>query len=253
MQFQPRLPLGSRILVTGVNGLVASNVAAQALSFGYKVRGTVRNIEKAQWMQDRFDKEYPGSFELVAVPDLAADGAFDDAVKGVSGIAHIASIIGYVDPNKMIPGVVDGSLNVLKAARKEPTVQAVVLTSSSWAAATPIPDKVYHIDSSLWNEDAVKQAWAPPPYEQDRLMAVYAASKVEGEKACWDFMQEKKPSFTFNAVLPAANFGHILDHTNQGFPSTMEWLKDLFLGNINIQPFIPPRKSYHPRLQIRAD
>ena len=77
-------------------------------------------------------------------------------------------------------------------------IKAVVLTSSSWACATPIPNIKYHIDSDLWNEEAVKAAWAPPPYEQDRLMAVYAASKVEGEKACWKFMEENRPGFAFN-------------------------------------------------------
>ena len=118
---------------------------------------------------------------------------------GVSGIAHIASIVGLLDPNQQVPGVVAGSLHVMKAATKEPSVKAVVLTSSSWASATPVPNVKYHINSELWNEDAVKAAWAPPPYEQDRLMAVYAASKVEGERACWKYMEENKPRFTFNA------------------------------------------------------
>lgn len=214
MAFQPRIEPGSKILVTGVNGLVASHVADQALKAGYKVVGTVRDAKKAQWMKNRFDKEYgEGSFELTAVPDMAAEGAFDGAVKGkyhhagtfpadsvgVAGIAHVASIVGLLDPNQQIPGVVAGSLNAMKAAAKEPSVKAVVLTSSSWASATPVPNVRYHIDSNLWNEDAVKAAWAPPPYEQDRLMAVYAASKVEGEKACWRFMEENKPHFTFNA------------------------------------------------------
>jgi nucleoside-diphosphate-sugar epimerase len=125
-------------------------------------------------------------------------------IVGVAGIAHVASIVGLLDPNQMIPGVIAGSLNAMKAAAKEPSVKAVVLTSSSWACATPIPNVEYHIDSKLWNEDAVKAAWAPPPYEQDRLMAVYAASKVEGEKACWKFMEENKPNFTFNAGKQAA-------------------------------------------------
>lgn len=81
----PRIPLGSWILVTGVNGLVASNIANLLLEMGYKVRGTVRNPAKASWMQEKFDKLYgKGKFELVAVEDLAHEGAFDEAVKGIS-------------------------------------------------------------------------------------------------------------------------------------------------------------------------
>ena len=83
MQFEPRLQPGSKILVTGVNGLVASHVADQALRAGYNVVGTVRDAKKAQWMKDRFEKEYgKGCFEISTVPDMAAEGAFDEAVKG---------------------------------------------------------------------------------------------------------------------------------------------------------------------------
>lgn len=76
---------------------------------------------------------------------------------GVAGIAHVASIVGLVDPNQQIPGVVAGSLNAMKAAAKEPFVKAIVLTSSSWACATPIPNVRSHIDSNLWNEDAERR------------------------------------------------------------------------------------------------
>ncbi|KAL5319508.1 hypothetical protein ACEPPN_012563 [Leptodophora sp. 'Broadleaf-Isolate-01'] len=134
----PRIPVGSWILVTGVNGMVASNIASLLLEMGYKMRGTVRNVEKASWMQEKFDKMYgKNSFELVSVADLADEGAFDEAVKGVSGIAHVASIVGHFDPNTGIPGVIDDAVNTLKSAAKEPSVKAFVYTSSSWSAANP--------------------------------------------------------------------------------------------------------------------
>lgn len=98
----------------------------------------------------------------------------------------------------MIPGVVAGAMNMMIAAAKEKSVKAVVYTSSSWAAASPAPNVRYHIDATSWNETAVKAAWAPPPYTADRLMDVYAASKVEAEKQCWTFMREQRPRFTFN-------------------------------------------------------
>jgi nucleoside-diphosphate-sugar epimerase len=186
------------------------------LKAGYNVVGSVRDSKKAHWMQSRFDKEYgSGRFELVTVSDLAADGAFDEAVRGtvrhsipsaicadslgVSGIAHVASIIGSVDPNEMIPTNVASAVNMLKAAAKEPSVKAVVYTSSSWACETPAPNVKHHVDQTLWNDKAVEAAWAPPPYTQERLMAVYAASKVEAEKACWKFMKDNKPAFVFNS------------------------------------------------------
>lgn len=78
-----RIPAGSWILVTGVNGLVASNTANLLLEYGYRVRGTVRDAAKSSWLQERFDRQYgPGKFELVTVKDLAQEKAFDEAVKG---------------------------------------------------------------------------------------------------------------------------------------------------------------------------
>lgn len=77
------VPKGSTVLVTGANGLLGSHIADQFLEHGYKVRGTVRDTEKNAWLQAAFEKKYgKGSFELVKVSDLTAEGAFDEAVKG---------------------------------------------------------------------------------------------------------------------------------------------------------------------------
>lgn len=79
----PAISKGSTVLVSGVNGYLGSNVADQFLRFGYKVRGTVRDAEKNAWVADLFQGEFgKDAFELVAVPDMAAEGAFSEAVKG---------------------------------------------------------------------------------------------------------------------------------------------------------------------------
>jgi nucleoside-diphosphate-sugar epimerase len=43
------LEKGSTVLVTGVNGYIASHIAVQLIKAGYRVRGSVRSREKAQW------------------------------------------------------------------------------------------------------------------------------------------------------------------------------------------------------------
>jgi nucleoside-diphosphate-sugar epimerase len=197
--YTPRLPPNSLILITGVNGLMASHVADQALQAGYRVRGTVRSAAKASWMSDLFTTKYgPDIFSLVEVPDIVAEGAFDDAVKDVAGIAHIAAILGSTDPEVMIPGSVNSDLSVLNSAAKEPSVKAVVLTSSSWAQSIPQPNKKFNIDKDTWNEWAAEHAY-DKPYGADKLMTVYAASKVLGERACWKFMKENNAGFVFNS------------------------------------------------------
>jgi hypothetical protein len=35
----------------------------------------------------------------------------------------------------------------------------------------------------MWNEEDIKAAWAPPPYNDDRKSVVYGSSKAEAEKA----------------------------------------------------------------------
>lgn len=74
---------GSTVLVTGVNGYVGSYTADQLLLAGYKVRGTVRDASRTQWVLELFDKKYgPGKFERVVVPRMDVEGAWEEAIKG---------------------------------------------------------------------------------------------------------------------------------------------------------------------------
>jgi nucleoside-diphosphate-sugar epimerase len=105
------IPKGSWVLVTGANGFVASHVVQQFLKRGYKVRGTVRDVGKSAWLVHDVFKSYAdnGDFELVSVPDLGARNAFDDSVKGMSAIIHVASITSFSpDPNEVIPQTIAG-------------------------------------------------------------------------------------------------------------------------------------------------
>ncbi|GFF38211.1 aldehyde reductase 2 [Aspergillus udagawae] len=240
---QPAIPQGSMVLITGVNGFIGSHIADQFLTFGYKVRGTTRSLEKNAWISTLFDKKYgPGNFELVAVPDMVAQDAFVEAVKGVSAVVHTATIFS-LDPNphNVIPGTISGTVNALEAAAQEPSVKRFVLTSSSCAALIPKPNNPVKVTTDTWNDEAVELAYRDPPYEPERALPVYAASKTLSEKEAWKFMDEKKPSFTLNAVLPNMNFGASLDVTNQGHPSTSAIVAELFKGDTNYLGGITPQ------------
>lgn len=79
----PAVPKGSTVLVIGANGFLGSHIADQFLRHGYKVRATVRDPAKDAWAVKLFSKLYGnGRFELVAVPDMEPEGAFDEVVKG---------------------------------------------------------------------------------------------------------------------------------------------------------------------------
>ncbi|KAF2096617.1 aldehyde reductase [Rhizodiscina lignyota] len=249
------IPKGSLVVVTGANGYIGSNVVDQLLLTGYRVRGTVRNMKHAEWMQPLLDEKYgKGKFELAEVKDMAAKGAFNEVVKGASGFCHVATpVMVSFDPNEGVPIVVNGILHALEAAASEPSVKRVVMTSSSTAAASPQPNKVFTMDENTWNEDAVKAAWAPPPYEGlQRRLDVYSASKTQAEQAAWKFMKEKNPGFVLNCVLPNMNIGHILSVKDQGYPSTSGWVRALwdgFKGHEDLE-YNPPQ--YYINVQDNA-
>lgn len=97
------IPKDSIVLVTGFNGYIGSHIADQLLKAGYRVRGTTRDASKAKNLVDQWEQQYGiNKVEVVIVPNMAADGAFDEAVKDVSGIAHVASNMSFSsNPNEV--------------------------------------------------------------------------------------------------------------------------------------------------------
>lgn len=233
----PAISEGDLILVTGANGYVASVTIQTFLARGYRVRGTVRDVSKHQWMLSH----YGPNLSLVAVPEMSVPGAFDDAVRGVDGIAHVASRVFFdPDPHKAIPPVIQSAIGLLEAATKEPSVKCVVYTSSSGACMTPIPGKKYHIDSSTYNEGS-KAAWTlPMSQDMPRMMLNYLCSKTEAEQACFKWVKENKPHYTFNTVVPSANFGIMVAPEHTGFPSSIGLLKLLWRGSTAPVRMLPP-------------
>lgn len=127
------LPAGSLILVTGINGLVGSHVVEQLLTYGFKVRGTVRNAEKYSWMSEHFvSKHGAGKFELVQVAELDKLGCLDEAIKGCDGVVHTASPVTMSpDPNEVVTPAINTLVAALEAAAATSSVKRFVFTSSS--------------------------------------------------------------------------------------------------------------------------
>ncbi|KAF4312522.1 NAD-dependent epimerase/dehydratase [Botryosphaeria dothidea] len=228
----PAIPKDSTVLVTGVNGLIGGQAADKFLEAGFKVRGTVRDTKKNAWISELFEGRYgKGKFELVCVPDMAADGAFDEVKKGVSAFIHVASVLSWdSDPNKVIPPVINGAMIAAKAAASEPSIKRFVLTSSSWATVMPIADTKVVVDENTWDDDVVRDAWEEGPPGPDGKV-VYGASKTQAEQALWKWVEESKPDMVVNTVLPAFNFGKALSFKHQGHPSTSASIQALWEGN----------------------
>ncbi|KAF7509703.1 hypothetical protein GJ744_007574 [Endocarpon pusillum] len=235
------LPQGSLVLVTGANGFIASHIVDQLLQRGYRVRGTVRNAAKASWVQELFDKRHDGGkFELSTISDYTKPEAFIDVLKDVTGIIHTVGVTSISpDPNEVIPPTIAIATALLSAALSFPSVQRVVFTSSSVAIGFPRPNTVFPVNSTIFNDAAVEAAWAPPPYTPDRGFPTYAASKVEAEHAIRKFVNEKKPHFKINVVLPNTVLGEILDPKNQD-GSTASLVTGLYTGEKGYWGSLPP-------------
>jgi uncharacterized protein YbjT (DUF2867 family) len=72
---------------------VGSHVVDNLLSKGIKVRAVARSKQKADdFLAAR--PNYTAKLDFYFIEDLTTPGAFDDAVKDVDGIIHIASVSG---------------------------------------------------------------------------------------------------------------------------------------------------------------
>lgn len=89
------LEVGERILVTGANGFIGSNIVDVLLSLGYIVRGTVRS--EKPWLNELFKSKYgAGKFETVNLPTLDDKDALAAALDNVSGIVHVVCKIDHL-------------------------------------------------------------------------------------------------------------------------------------------------------------
>lgn len=225
------MPKGSLVLVTGANSYLASHVILQFLERGYKVRGTVRDIEKTSWLVEDLFKTASenGSFELVRVPNFIASNAFDEAVKGVSAVIHVATLGLDPNPNNVLPQIVVATHSILESASKEPSVKEFVYTSSVAAMVIPSMEQV-HLTFDSWNDAVVELAWAPPPYKPSRAYIVYAAGKTIAEKALWEYVEKRAPHFNVNSITPASIMGECLSKSHAELPQM--FVKALYDGDL---------------------
>ncbi|PKS07163.1 hypothetical protein jhhlp_005763 [Lomentospora prolificans] len=230
--FPPPKSPNTIFLVTGVNGLIASHVADQLLAAGYRVRGTVRDISRCEWLTQLFEARYGcNRFGLVQLNDFGAEGAWEVALQGVSGVASVASptYLEVDDVDCTVAAELKWFYALLSAAKKTSSVKSFSFTSSIWAAYTPNPNVPGVVTENTWNDEAVARAADRTLTADEKGLAPFMAVKVKVEKGCWEWIEREKPRFTFNAILADTVLGPILaPEFQQG--STSGMLLRLFEG-----------------------
>ncbi|TFK38822.1 D-lactaldehyde dehydrogenase [Crucibulum laeve] len=190
----------SKVLVTGANGYIAAWVVQGLLQQGYSVRGTVRNEEKGKHLRE-LCKSFGERFEIVTVEDITKEGAFDDAVKGVDAVEHMASPITEIeDPEEYIKPAVNGTLSILTSILKHGSkIKRVVYTSSCGAITSPNPPEPATYSEKDWNTTSIKvveeQGRQATPHHK------YRASKTLAERAAWEFYEKHKAEVEWDLVV----------------------------------------------------
>ncbi len=135
---------GGRVLVTGAGGFIGSHLVETLLAAGHPVRAFVRYAShgKRGWLEG-----VTGDLEVFA-GDITDPRAVREAAKGCPRIFHLAALIGipysYIAPNSYVAVNIEGTLNVLEAARAEGCERVVVTSTSEvygTARYTPIDEE----------------------------------------------------------------------------------------------------------------
>ncbi len=209
------------VLITGATGYLGHLVLIEALKAGYPVRLAVRTESKLRRLLDGTTvKSLLGDnlhqrLSWTIIPDMAAPGAYDEAVKGVKYIIHVASPVptfGSANPpnpadyrSYFVEPALAGDMGMLRSAAREPSVKRVVLTSSV-VAITPFE---YYMGQGKPTDrvftSADRISFAPGPWSSE--FEAYSAGKAEALNAAERFVAEETPGFDLVPVIPGWIFG----------------------------------------------
>ena len=161
----------NKTLITGAGGFIGSHLTELLVELGFDVKAFVRYNSKNDWGWLETSK-YKNEIEVVT-GDIRDYDSVHSAVKGCDSVFHLAALIGipysYVSPQAYIKTNIDGTYNILQAA-KELNIENVLVTSTSetYGTAQYVPiDEKHPLN-------------APHPY---------GASKIAADRMCYAYIK----------------------------------------------------------------
>lgn len=172
-----------KIFVTGGAGFIGSRVVKLLLDQGYEVRCLLRNSTNTRRIDGLNYEKFIG--------DITNASSLEEGMKGCTGVIHLASLSNWKDikSSKMPLVVIDGSKNVIEAAKKNGNLKMVYVSSSTAIDGTD--------DLRILNEDS-------PLTLPNNNHYVYAHAKKQVEEYC---KQEAKNGFPVVIVNPTEVYG----------------------------------------------
>ncbi|QMW46780.1 hypothetical protein G4B11_010235 [Aspergillus flavus] len=196
------------VLLTGANGFAASHILSNLLERGYAVTATVRSQEKAAAII-RSHPSWEGRVKFVIVPDFTKSQPFDEVFKSAevpfAFVIHTASPVTLQaeDMQKLvIETAVVGVTEILGSAHRHGGMDlkrfvllgsAVIVLNSFEDPARPGPPYT----EEEWNPITAQQA-----LECGDGVLGYMVSKVQAERAAWEFMKMNSPAFELTLMNP---------------------------------------------------
>jgi len=137
----PAAVSGTRVCVTGATGYVAGHIVKQLLERGYIVHATCRDPRNRKAVGHLLSLPYAQERLRLFPADLTVPGSFMHAIAGCRYVIHTASPYALECPagqeeELLIKPAVQGTENVLASVNATPTVERVVVTSSTAAVFT---------------------------------------------------------------------------------------------------------------------
>lgn len=207
-----------KVLLTGISGYIGLHCATALLKSGYAVKGSVRNLSKAQKLREIIKKNVSSNENLEFCElDLLSDKGWKEAVADCDFVMHVASpFFSKIpkDENELIKPAVEGTLRALKAAHNA-GIKRVVLTSSMVAMLGDVKGD-NNITQSSWTNTNAKYATA------------YLKSKTLAEKSAWDFVKDKDLELV--TIHPGPVYGPSLSNNLSG--ESMTLFKRIITGEL---------------------
>ncbi|GAA5895754.1 hypothetical protein JCM6882_001371 [Rhodosporidiobolus microsporus] len=199
--------------VTGASGFAGSSVAVRFLELGHSVRLPFRLQTQCNDWHAKYDSIYPGKLVTILLDrPMTEEGAFDEAVQGCDVVVHTASPLAWHfkgdHEEDILKPTREGTLSLLRSAKKVPSVKNVVATTTGGAFVTvgeimtAGPDFV--LTEKSWNSTTLEEVLAMPV---EYGLVVYMAGKALAEKAAWEFVKQSDVTFSFSTVAPSCVVG----------------------------------------------
>jgi nucleoside-diphosphate-sugar epimerase len=184
-----------------------------------------REAQIAQIQSAKSIKPFLEKLEIIIIPELFVKGAFDDALRGITSIIHIASPLphkvsnisnfngaaSFTDryqtediENDMVQPIIQGTLTLLESALAFPSIERIVMTSSMVAI---MPFAVPSSGDKTTTYTGDSRVNDPPLGPYPSSSHAYRSGKARALIAADEFMTTRNPRFSLVQIMPGFVFG----------------------------------------------